>query len=149
MLYFICYPMATRFISPSALAELTSHPVRSDYKMPDEADVLPPANAVVLAPATFNTINKWSTEFGFAGRTRGDHPRADDQCADSAPARDRGSGEARRSQPAAARSGPDVQFHGSWSELRSRHRSSTAVETFSGVRPTLSTGTSAGTAGSR
>jgi hypothetical protein len=64
-----CYPMATRFISPSALAELTSHLVRSDYKMPDEADVLPPANAVVLAPATFNRINKWSPEFRIRWRS--------------------------------------------------------------------------------
>jgi Flavoprotein len=33
-------------------------PVRCDYKRPDEADVLPPPDAFVVAPATFNTINK-------------------------------------------------------------------------------------------
>jgi phosphopantothenoylcysteine synthetase/decarboxylase len=42
------------------LAELTGHPVRHDYKQPDEPDVLPPADAMVVAPATFNTINKWA-----------------------------------------------------------------------------------------
>jgi phosphopantothenoylcysteine synthetase/decarboxylase len=57
----IATPAATRFISSSELAKLTSHPVRSDYKLPNEADVLPPANAVVVAPATFSTTNKWST----------------------------------------------------------------------------------------
>jgi phosphopantothenoylcysteine synthetase/decarboxylase len=44
-----------------ALEELTGHPVRSHYKHPDEPDVLPSANAFVVAPATFNTINKWAT----------------------------------------------------------------------------------------
>jgi len=34
--------------------------VRSQYKHPDEPDVLPPADAFVVAPATFNTINKWA-----------------------------------------------------------------------------------------
>jgi phosphopantothenoylcysteine synthetase/decarboxylase len=28
--------------------------------MPGEADELPPADAVVVAPATFNTVNKWA-----------------------------------------------------------------------------------------
>jgi phosphopantothenoylcysteine synthetase/decarboxylase len=34
--------------------------VRSQYKHPDEPDVLPAADAFVVAPATFNTINKWA-----------------------------------------------------------------------------------------
>lgn len=29
--------------------------------MPGEAPALPPADVVVVAPATFNTINKWAT----------------------------------------------------------------------------------------
>jgi phosphopantothenoylcysteine synthetase/decarboxylase len=52
-------PYATRFIDVPGLAELTGHPVRTDYKQPDEPDVLPPADAVIVAPATVNTINKW------------------------------------------------------------------------------------------
>ena len=43
-----------------ALSESTGHIIRYDYKQPDEPDVLPPADAVAVAPATFNTINKWA-----------------------------------------------------------------------------------------
>ncbi|MGH2482134.1 MAG: flavoprotein, partial [Ktedonobacteraceae bacterium] len=39
---------------------MTGHPVRSEYKHPDEPDVLPRADAIVVFPATFNTINKWA-----------------------------------------------------------------------------------------
>lgn len=35
-------------------------PLRSDYKRPEEPDVLPRADAVVVFPATFNTLNKWA-----------------------------------------------------------------------------------------
>jgi phosphopantothenoylcysteine synthetase/decarboxylase len=44
----------------TTLSELTGHVVRYDYKQPDEPDVLPPADAIAVAPATFNTINKWA-----------------------------------------------------------------------------------------
>jgi phosphopantothenoylcysteine synthetase/decarboxylase len=47
-----------KFLDAEALASLTGHPVRSDYKRPEEPDVLPPPDAIVVAPATFNTINK-------------------------------------------------------------------------------------------
>ena len=53
-------PSARRFIAVDELAQLTGHPVRSEYKHPDEPDVLPPADAVIVAPATVNTINKWA-----------------------------------------------------------------------------------------
>jgi phosphopantothenoylcysteine synthetase/decarboxylase len=43
-----------------ALTELTGHPVRFEYKQPDEPDVLPPPEAMVVAPATFNTTCKCS-----------------------------------------------------------------------------------------
>lgn len=42
------------------LEALTGHPVRSKYKMPWGPDVLPPADAMVVCPATSNTINKWA-----------------------------------------------------------------------------------------
>ena len=42
------------------LEALTGHPVRSAYKLPGEPDVWPPADAVLVAPATFNTINSWA-----------------------------------------------------------------------------------------
>jgi Flavoprotein len=53
-------PSATRFIDPAALEEQTGHPVRSDYKEPGTEDVLPPPDAIIVAPATLNTINKWA-----------------------------------------------------------------------------------------
>src|SRR5215211_1403562 len=56
----IATPSARSFIDPTALQAATGHPVRSQYKQPDEADVLPPPDAIVVAPATFNTINKWA-----------------------------------------------------------------------------------------
>ncbi|MEV0279001.1 flavoprotein [Streptomyces sp. NPDC050610] len=42
------------------LAELTGHPVRSEYKVPGEPDVWPAARVALVAPATFNTINQWA-----------------------------------------------------------------------------------------
>ncbi|MFC8717562.1 flavoprotein [Kitasatospora sp. NPDC057198] len=37
--------------------ELTGHPVKSAYRRPGQPDVLPPADAVLFAPATFNSVN--------------------------------------------------------------------------------------------
>ncbi len=54
----IATPSAVKFLDPRRLAALTGHPVRCDYKDPEEPDVLPPPDAFVVAPATFNTINK-------------------------------------------------------------------------------------------
>jgi phosphopantothenoylcysteine synthetase/decarboxylase len=56
----VATPSALKFMDPVTLADLTGHPVRHDYKHPDEPDVLPPPDAMVVAPATFNTINKWA-----------------------------------------------------------------------------------------
>jgi len=47
-----------RFLDTGRLVKLTGHPLRDDYKFPHEEDVLPPADALVVAPATFNTVNK-------------------------------------------------------------------------------------------
>ena len=47
-----------KFFDTEVLEEVTGHPVRSEYKQPDEPDVLPPPDAFVVAPATFNTVNK-------------------------------------------------------------------------------------------
>jgi len=52
-------PSAVRFIDVPAMEELTGHPVRSQYKDPGTPDVLPEADAIIVAPATVNTINKW------------------------------------------------------------------------------------------
>lgn len=56
----ITTPLGTRFNDIPLLEHLTGYPVRSEYKHPEEPDVLPQADALVLFPATFNTINKWA-----------------------------------------------------------------------------------------
>ncbi|URN05696.1 flavoprotein [Actinomadura madurae] len=53
-------PSGLKFLDAARLAGITGHPVRSDYKRPEEPDVLPPADAMAVAPATFNTVNKWA-----------------------------------------------------------------------------------------
>lgn len=56
----IATPSAVKFIDVTAVAQLTGHPVRSEYKEPGASDALPPPDAVIVAPATVNTINKWA-----------------------------------------------------------------------------------------
>jgi phosphopantothenoylcysteine synthetase/decarboxylase len=52
-------PDALAFIDAPQLAAITGFPVRYRWREPDEAESVPEANAIVVAPATFNTINKW------------------------------------------------------------------------------------------
>ncbi|GGO83066.1 flavoprotein [Wenjunlia tyrosinilytica] len=56
----ITTPSGAKFVDTEQLSRLTGHPVRSEYKRPEDPDVLPPADAFVVAPATFNTVNKWA-----------------------------------------------------------------------------------------
>ena len=53
-------PDGRKFVDADRLAAQTGHPVRSSYKHPGEPDLLPAADALVVAPATVNTINKWA-----------------------------------------------------------------------------------------
>lgn len=53
----VATPPALDFIDTDALEELTGHQVRSQYRQPGEPHSREPA-ALVVAPATFNTINK-------------------------------------------------------------------------------------------
>ncbi|BDT87795.1 flavoprotein [Nocardia cyriacigeorgica] len=56
----IASPDGRRFIDADALAAKTGHPVRSQYKEPDAPDVLPPADAIIAAPITCNSLAKWA-----------------------------------------------------------------------------------------
>jgi hypothetical protein len=56
----VATPQAVHFFDVAQIEELTGHPVRSTYKHPDEPDVLPPADAMIACPVTFNTLNKWA-----------------------------------------------------------------------------------------
>jgi phosphopantothenoylcysteine synthetase/decarboxylase len=53
-------PHGTKFLDISLLEQLTGYPIRSQYKHPNEPDVLPRADALIAFPATFNTLNKWA-----------------------------------------------------------------------------------------
>jgi phosphopantothenoylcysteine synthetase/decarboxylase len=56
----VASPDGRKFLDVPTLAAQTGHPVRSHYKNPGEPDVLPEADALVVAPATVNTIAKWA-----------------------------------------------------------------------------------------
>jgi hypothetical protein len=43
-----------------ALEDLTGHPVRWQYKLPSQPDLLPAPDAMLVAPLTSNTVNKWA-----------------------------------------------------------------------------------------
>jgi phosphopantothenoylcysteine synthetase/decarboxylase len=57
----IATPSALKFFDQPSIETLTGHPVRTDYKHPSEPDILPPPDALIAAPASFNTINKWAS----------------------------------------------------------------------------------------
>jgi hypothetical protein len=58
----ILTPSAAQWLTGElpGLAAQTGHPVRSEYKLPGDSDVLPPADAMAVVPATFTTVNKWA-----------------------------------------------------------------------------------------
>jgi phosphopantothenoylcysteine synthetase/decarboxylase len=56
----VATPDGRKFLDESALARQTGHPVRTRYKNPGDPDVLPPPDAIIVGPATVNTINKWA-----------------------------------------------------------------------------------------
>lgn len=55
----VATPSALGFVDVPALEERTGRPVRSRYRRPSEPKP-PRADAVIVAPATFNTINKFA-----------------------------------------------------------------------------------------
>jgi Flavoprotein len=58
--WLVLTPAAARWLESgiSPLTDLTGHPVRSQYGLPGEPGQLPRADALLVAPATGNTINK-------------------------------------------------------------------------------------------
>jgi hypothetical protein len=52
-------PEALAFIDAPLLEAITGFPIRHRWREPDEPESVPEANAIVVAPATFNTINRW------------------------------------------------------------------------------------------
>jgi phosphopantothenoylcysteine synthetase/decarboxylase len=60
--HLIATPAALGFLDIGALEAQTGHAVRSDYQRidDDQSRSLPHADAIIVAPATYNTINKWA-----------------------------------------------------------------------------------------
>jgi phosphopantothenoylcysteine decarboxylase len=59
-LYAIPTQTATSWLDLDSLAQVTGHEVRTRPRLPHETDELPPAGAVLVAAATFNTLNQWA-----------------------------------------------------------------------------------------
>ena len=55
----VATPAALGFLDVPALEAQTGSPVRSQYRSPGEPRSRP-ADAIIVAPATYNTINKWA-----------------------------------------------------------------------------------------
>lgn len=55
----VATPAALDFIDPAAIEAQTGNPVRSQYRTPGSPRSAIP-NAIIIAPATYNTINKWA-----------------------------------------------------------------------------------------
>jgi phosphopantothenoylcysteine synthetase/decarboxylase len=56
----VATPPALGFIDAQAVEAQTGYPIRSAWRSPGDPRPLPPADAIAVAPATFNTINKWA-----------------------------------------------------------------------------------------
>ncbi|WP_406731310.1 flavoprotein [Streptomyces sp. NBC_01794] len=56
----IATPHGLGFIDAEAVAEQTGNPIRSAWRGPGDPRPFPPPDAIAVAPATFNTINKWA-----------------------------------------------------------------------------------------
>ncbi|WP_344610413.1 flavoprotein [Dactylosporangium salmoneum] len=56
----IATPDALKWLDIPTVVKQTGHPVRHRYKYPGEPDVLPSPDAMIIAPATVNTVNKWA-----------------------------------------------------------------------------------------
>ncbi|PYC76766.1 flavoprotein [Streptomyces tateyamensis] len=56
----VATPNALAFIDQAAIEQQTGYPIRSAWRTPSAPAPLPPADAIAVAPATFNTLNKWA-----------------------------------------------------------------------------------------
>ncbi|MFF9149055.1 flavoprotein [Streptomyces sp. NPDC014861] len=56
----VATPQGLGLLDTEAIVRQTGHPIRSAWRTPGEPRPLPPADAIAVAPATFNTINKWA-----------------------------------------------------------------------------------------
>jgi phosphopantothenoylcysteine synthetase/decarboxylase len=53
-------PAALAWVDAGRLERASGHPVRSRFRGPDDPQFAPRADALIVAPASFNTINRWA-----------------------------------------------------------------------------------------
>ncbi|GLU50304.1 flavoprotein [Nocardiopsis ansamitocini] len=56
----LCTPDGTRFHDLEAIEDLTGEPVRVAYRAPGTGKSLPPPDALLACPFTFNSVNKFA-----------------------------------------------------------------------------------------
>ncbi|MET7698202.1 flavoprotein [Streptomyces sp. NPDC005485] len=56
----IATPQGLGFFDATAVETRTGRPIRSAWRAPGDPRPFPAPDAVVVAPATFNTVNKWA-----------------------------------------------------------------------------------------
>ncbi|RST09475.1 flavoprotein [Streptomyces sp. WAC05374] len=56
----VATPHALGFIDAPAVEAMTGYPIRSAWRRPGDPRPLPDPDAIAVAPATFNTVNKWA-----------------------------------------------------------------------------------------
>ncbi|MFI7285522.1 flavoprotein [Streptomyces anulatus] len=56
----IATPQGLGFLDAVAVEKQTGYPIRSAWRSPGDPRPFPDPDAIVVAPATFNTINKWA-----------------------------------------------------------------------------------------
>ncbi|NEC86202.1 flavoprotein [Streptomyces sp. SID12501] len=56
----VATPQGLGFLDAEAIETQTGYPIRSAWRTPGELRPLPPADAIAVAPASFNTVNKWA-----------------------------------------------------------------------------------------
>ncbi|MFI7008250.1 flavoprotein [Streptomyces sp. NPDC050145] len=52
--------LGSQFFDVDDVVARTGRPVRSEWRTPADPRPFPPADAMVVVPATFNTLNKWA-----------------------------------------------------------------------------------------
>ncbi|MEU7406388.1 MULTISPECIES: flavoprotein [unclassified Streptomyces] len=56
----VATPQGLRFLDAEAVEAQTARPIRSAWRSPGEPRPSRPADAIAVAPATFNTVSKWA-----------------------------------------------------------------------------------------
>ncbi|MFJ3598928.1 MULTISPECIES: flavoprotein [unclassified Streptomyces] len=56
----VATPQGLGFLDAAAVEARTGYPIRSGWRAPGDSRPFPDPDAIAVAPATFNTVNKWA-----------------------------------------------------------------------------------------